>query len=67
MLPNKIYDLLKYIALIALPALATLYFAVSDIWVLPYGTEVVATITAIDTFLGSLLCISTVQHNKKNK
>lgn len=66
-LSNKAYDILKYIALIVLPAIATLYFAVAEIWGLPYGTEVVATITAIDTFLGSLLCISTANYKKKGE
>lgn len=55
---NKVYDVLKWIALIVLPALATLYFALSGIWNLPYGEQVVGTITAVDTFLGALLGIS---------
>jgi len=61
---NKIYDILKYIALIVLPAIGTLYFALSSIWNLPYGTEVVGTITAIDAFLGALIGISTSNYNK---
>ena len=48
MMNNKLYDVLKYIALIVLPALATLYFALSSIWGLPYGEQIVGTITAID-------------------
>ena len=62
---NKVYDILKFIALIVLPALGTLYFALCKIWGLPYGEEIVGTITAIDTFLGALLGISSVQYNKK--
>ena len=58
---NKTYDVLKYIAMIFLPALGTLYFALSSIWRLPYGEEIVGTITAIDTFLGALLKISTTK------
>lgn len=58
LLDNKLYDILKYIALIVLPALGTLYFALSKIWGLPYGTEIVGTITAIDTFIGALLKLS---------
>ena len=54
MLNNKLYDILKYIAMIVLPALATLYFALSSIWGLPYGEQIVGTITAIDCFLGAL-------------
>lgn len=65
MLSNKIYDILKWIALVVLPALGTLYFALAGIWNFPYGEQVVGTIMAIDTFLGALLGISTVQYNKK--
>lgn len=61
---NKCYDILKYIALIVLPALGTLYFALAKIWSFPYGAEIVGTITAIDTFLGALLKISTDQYNQ---
>lgn len=64
---NKLYDVLKWIAQILLPALATLYFAVAKIWNLPFSEEIVATITAIDLFLGALLGISTIQYNKQNK
>lgn len=62
---NKVYDILKWIAQILLPAAATLYFALASIWNLPYSEQVVGTIVAIDTFLGALLGISTVQYNKK--
>lgn len=66
MLSNRIYDILKYIALIALPATGALYFTLSQIWGLPYGEEVVGTIAAVDTFLGTLLQISTAIYNKNN-
>ena len=56
---NKVYDILKWIALILLPALGTLYFALASIWGFPYAEQIVGTITAIDTFLGVLLGIST--------
>ena len=62
---NKVYDVLKWIAMYMLPALGTLYFALSGIWGLPYGEQIVGTITAIDTFLGVILGISTVQYNKR--
>jgi hypothetical protein len=58
------YDVLKWVAQILLPAVATLYFAIAQIWGLPYGEEIVGTITAIDAFLGALLGISTYQYNK---
>lgn len=61
---NKVYDVLKYIAQIALPAIGALYFALSQIWGLPYGEEVVGTITAIDACLGALLGISTAIYNR---
>lgn len=61
---NKIYDILKYTALIVLPAIGTLYFAVAGIWGLPYGEQVVGTITAIDTCLGALLGLSAYKYNK---
>ena len=56
---NKIYDILKFIAQIVLPALGTLYFALAAIWGFPYGEQVVGTITAVDAFLGAVLGIST--------
>ena len=62
---NKVYDVLKWIAMYLLPALGTVYFAIASIWGLPYGEQVVGTITAIDTFLGVILGISTVQYNKR--
>ena len=59
-----VYDVLKYIAQIALPALGAFYFALSQIWGLPYGEQIVGTIAALDTLLGVLLGISTYQYNK---
>ena len=61
---DKMYDVLKWIAQILLPAAATLYFALSQIWGLPYGEEIVGTITAFDAFLGALLGISSAVYNK---
>ena len=61
---NKVYDVLKWIAMYFLPAIGTLYFALSGIWNLPHGEQVVGTITAVDTFLGVILGISNAQYNK---
>ena len=61
------YDRLKWIALYLLPALGTLYFALSGIWGLPYGEAIVGTITAIDTFIAAILGISTANYNKANE
>ena len=62
---NKVYDTLKWIAMYLLPALGTLYFALAGIWGLPCGEQIVGTITAIDTFLGVILGISTTKYNKR--
>ncbi len=66
---NKTYDLLKKIALVVLPAIATLVITLFQIWDIPYGEQIGATITAIDTALGVLLGISTYNYNRnlKNK
>ena len=64
-LKNSVYDVLKYIAQIVLPALGTLYFALAQIWGLPYGEEIVGTITAIDAFLGAILGISSAAYKKR--
>lgn len=61
-LDNKVYDVLKWVALLLLPAIGTLYFALSSIWGLPYGEQVVGTITAIDTFLGAILGLSNASY-----
>lgn len=65
-LNDRWYAILKWIAMLFLPALGTLYFALAGIWNLPFGEEVLGTITALDTFLGALLGISTAQYNKTN-
>lgn len=64
LMENKVYDVLKWIAQILLPAIGTLYFALAQIWGFPYAEQIVGTITAIDAFLGVLLGISTYQYRK---
>ena len=64
---NKVYNILKWIAMYLLPAVGTLYFALAGIWGFPYGEQIVGTITAVDTFLGIILGISTAQYNKSIK
>lgn len=61
---NKMYDVLKWVCIIVLPAIATLYMGLAKIWDLPYATEVPQTITVVDAFLGALLGVSTIQYNK---
>ena len=62
---NKVYNILKWIAMIVLPACATLFLGLSNVWGLPYGEEVSTTITLVNTFLGTVLMISTNQYNKR--
>ena len=61
---NKTYDILKWIAQYLLPAAGALYFALAKIWGFPFGTEIVGTIAAVDTFLGVILGISTATYSK---
>lgn len=61
---NKTYDILKFIAAVVLPALATLILTVFKIWGIPYGEAIAGTITAIDTFLGAVLQISSASYHK---
>lgn len=64
---DKTYNVLKWMAQLLLPAMGTLYFALASIWRLPYGEQVVGTITAVDTFLGVILGITTAQYKQKQK
>ena len=63
---NKVYDVLKYIALIAMPALATLVSALGSTWGLENVDKITATITALNAFLGALLGIASVKYHKEN-
>lgn len=65
-LSNKVYDILKFIAMVILPAIGTLYFGLARIWNLPYAEEIVGTITIIDTFLGTILGINSSQYKKRS-
>ena len=66
-LPDKLYNILKYIAMIALPALALFVQTVFAIWGIPYGEQISATIVAINALLGALIGISTIGYNKSQK
>ena len=63
-LSDKAYDILKWVVIIVLPAIATLYAALAAVWGWPYSEQIVTTINAIDTFLGAVLCVSTANYNK---
>ncbi len=70
MLENRVYDILKWVALIALPALSTLISVVLPLWNVcdeSVVTAIVGTISAISVFLGSLLGVSSINYNKKAK
>ena len=63
---NKIYDVLKWIALVALDAAGVFYKTVAAIWSLPMGDEVLATCAALSLLLGTLIGVSSAQYNKNN-
>lgn len=62
---NKIYDILKWIALVVLPALTALWLTLANIWGFPYAEAIGATMAAVTTFLGAILGVSSVQYAKK--
>lgn len=63
---NKVYDILKWVAMVVIPAMATLYLGLAGIWGWPYGEQVAGTLTAINTFLGVVLGVSAAQYKKTN-
>lgn len=65
MLSNKTYNILKWVSMVVLPAIGTLYSLLAVLWGFPYGEEIVGTITGVATFLGTILGISSTQYNKK--
>ena len=66
-IPDKLYDILKWLVIIVLPACATLYAALASVWGWPFAEQVTTTITAVDTFFGAVLCISAVNYHKEDK
>ena len=64
---NKVYDILAYISRYVIPVLSGLYYALADIWSLPYGTQVLATGTALTVCINILLGISSIEYNKSQK
>lgn len=63
-LSDRWYQILKYTSLIFLPACGALYFALAEIWGLPYGQQIIGTISAISAFIGALIGISTHNYYK---
>jgi hypothetical protein len=62
---SKVYDVLKWIALVVLPALSSLYIGLGQFWNIPYPSQIAGTIMLVDAFLGALLGISSIQYAKK--
>lgn len=63
-LSNRAYDIMKWVAQLLLPAAGTCYFALAKIWGLPFGHEIVGTISAVDAFLGVILGISNANYKR---
>ena len=61
---NKVYDILKWGALVGLPALTALWLTLANIWGFPYAEAIGATMAAVTTFLGAILGISSIQYQK---
>ena len=64
---NKVYDVLKWVAIFFLPAFAKLIKGVFGTWGIPYGEEIAETLTYVQVFLGAILCVSSVQYYINNK
>lgn len=64
LLSNELYNHLKFVAQIVLPALGALYFTLAEIWGLPAAEEVVGTIVVLDVFVGGILQISSHSYAK---
>ena len=67
MLSNKMFDVLKWLTLVGIPALTTAYVGLAAIWNWPYADEVAKTSAVVCILLGSLLGISTIQYNKEQR
>lgn len=61
-LPDKVYDVLKWIAIIALPAFSIFYDRIGAVWALPYTEQICETLDAVAVLLGALLCVSAIQY-----
>lgn len=66
-LSNRVFDVLKWIAILFLPALAILIRTVFAIWQIPYGEQISSTIIALQVFLGAILGVSTLNYNKEHE
>lgn len=66
-MPNKLYDVLKWVCLIALPALSAFYGLLANIWGLPYAEQIPATISGVALFIGSLIGVSHLAIKKEEQ
>jgi hypothetical protein len=66
-MPNKIYDVLKWVALVALDAVGYFYQEIANVWSLPFGDEVLKTCVALSILLGTLIGVSSAKYNKNNE
>ena len=66
-IPDKLYEVLKWVAMVGLPAVTALYLTLANIWGWPYAEAIGATLAAVTTFLGAVLGISSIQYAKALK
>ena len=67
LLSDKVYNVLKWLALVFFDAAGVLYKTVATIWAFPFGDEVLATCAAISLFIGALIGVSTAEYYKKER
>nr|DAD89364.1 MAG TPA: holin [Podoviridae sp. ctiJY10] len=61
-LSNKMYDVLKWVVIIVLPAISALYSGLAGVWDWPYAEQIVSTISCITVFLGAVLGFSSAKY-----
>lgn len=66
-LSNRVYDILKFLCTILLPACGSLYFGLSSIWGFPYGEQIVGTLSLVACFIGTLIGISTKAYREDSE
>jgi hypothetical protein len=64
-LPNRLYDILSWVALIAMDAIGLFYKTIATVWHLPYGNEILATCTAISLLIGTLIGVSKIDYRNQ--
>ena len=66
-IPSPVYDVLKWVVMIVLPALSTAYVGLAAVWGWPLADEVAKSCSVVCVLLGALLGISTAEYNKTQK